>query len=73
MRSVLSVWKVVVVAALGSFLAQLDATVSVSNAFTVSFALLCGLHALLNLAAANLPIREHGRGFDYFKLSEIEL
>jgi EmrB/QacA subfamily drug resistance transporter len=58
---------------LGWRLAATPLYASVPGAFTVSFALLCGLHALLILAAAKLPIREHGSGFDYFKLSEVEL
>jgi len=54
---------------LGWRLAATPLYASVSSAFMVSFALLCGLHALLILAAAKLPIREPGRGFNYFELS----
>jgi MFS family permease len=57
---------------LGWRLAATRLYASVSSAFTVSFALLCGLHALLILAATRLPLREHLNGFDHFKLSELE-
>jgi EmrB/QacA subfamily drug resistance transporter len=39
---------------------------SVSNAFTVSFALLCVLHALLILAAAALPLTKSLNEFEHF-------
>jgi EmrB/QacA subfamily drug resistance transporter len=45
---------------------------SVSNAFTVSFALLCSLHALLILAAATLPPRNSLNEFAHFEISEVK-
>ena len=57
---------------LGWRLAATSLCASISSAFTASFALLCGLHALLVLAAARLPLRDHGNGFGHFKVSEVE-
>jgi EmrB/QacA subfamily drug resistance transporter len=58
---------------LGWRLAATPLSASVSSAFTDSFALLCGLHALLVLAAAKLPLRDHDNGFGHFKVSEVKL
>jgi EmrB/QacA subfamily drug resistance transporter len=58
---------------LGWRLAATPLYASVSSAFTVSFALLCGFHALLILATAKLPLGDHGNGFGHFKVSEVKL
>ena len=45
---------------------------SVSTAFTASFALLCGLHVLLILAAATLPLTKSLNEFHHFETCEVK-
>jgi hypothetical protein len=53
---------------LGWRLAAVPLYASVSTAFTVSFTLLCGLHALLILAATRLPLGKSINSFDHFEI-----
>jgi EmrB/QacA subfamily drug resistance transporter len=57
---------------LGWRLAAVPLYASVSTAFTVSFTLLCGFHALLILAATRLPLRKSINEFDHFEIWEVK-